>query len=88
MSSSTDWIFVGDLLIKTAWLALVEILNRIEKEPYHWPVKRRGYSSMAYLATREGIDVASTIRNLEMLHWLKVRPDTNLPVRDEEAVFA
>jgi len=32
-------------------------------------------------------DVASTIRNLGMLHWLKVKPDECLPVRDEEAVL-
>ena len=32
-------------------------------------------------------DVASTIRNLGMLHWLKVKPDECLPVRDEEALL-
>ena len=28
--------------------------------------------------------VASTIRNLGMLRWLDVKPDTNLPVAEEE----
>lgn len=199
--------------LNPAWVALVEILSRIERQPYHWPVGRTIFQKIAYVATREGIptgfqyergsfgpfskdvkraetklinanllqeerlgrmfmikagpefgnarkkvaeslaewdaiierttdlfvrmntnqaeivatvlfasetiesdkdapksetqvlesvmrwkqkrrpplkeeDVASTIRNLGMLHWLNVKPDENLPVRDEEAVFA
>ena len=38
-----------------AWVALVEILNRIEKQPYHWPVGRTIFQKIAYVATREGI---------------------------------
>jgi O-acetyl-ADP-ribose deacetylase (regulator of RNase III)/uncharacterized protein YwgA len=199
--------------INPAWVALVDILNRIERQPYHWPVGRTIFQKIAYVATREGIptgfqyqrgsfgpfskdvkraeaklinsnllqeerlgrmfmvkpgtefekvrktnekslaqwetiiekttdlfvrmntdqaeivatvifaseslqasecaqpsetevlqsvmqwkqkrrpplergDVASTIRNLGMLHWLKVKADANLPVHDEEAVLA
>lgn len=199
--------------INPAWVALVAILNRIENQPYHWPVGRTIFQKIAYVATREGLptgfhyrrasfgpfspdvktaasklinsnllqeerlgqmfmvrvgtefekvqknfkeslaswepiiektadlfmrvntdqaeivatvifaseflqderhdepsetqvldsvmqwkqqrrpplnpnDVASAIRNLGMLHWLKCKPDGALPVRDEEAVFA
>lgn len=32
--------------------------------------------------------VASTIRNLGMLHWLNVKPDASLPVPDDEFMTA
>jgi len=41
--------------IKPAWVALVEILNRVEREPYHWPVGRTIFQKIAYVATEEGI---------------------------------
>ena len=41
--------------LNPAWVALVEILNRIEKQPYHWPVGRTIFQKIAYVATREGI---------------------------------
>jgi len=33
----------------------VEILRRIEVQPYHWPISRIGFQTMAYVATREGL---------------------------------
>jgi uncharacterized protein YwgA len=41
--------------IKPAWVALVEILNRIEKEPYHWPVGRTIFQKIAFVAEQEGL---------------------------------
>jgi O-acetyl-ADP-ribose deacetylase (regulator of RNase III) len=41
--------------INPAWVALVDILNRIERQPYHWPVGRTIFQKIAYVATREGI---------------------------------
>ncbi|MBI3994609.1 MAG: macro domain-containing protein [Nitrospirae bacterium] len=41
--------------IEPAWVALVEILERIEKEPYHWPVGRITFQKIAYFATESGI---------------------------------
>ena len=41
--------------VKPAWIALVEALRRIEREPYHWPVGRTIFQKMAYVATREGL---------------------------------
>lgn len=38
-----------------AWVALVEILHRIEQQPYHWPVGRTIFQKIAYIATREGL---------------------------------
>ena len=32
--------------------------------------------------------VASTIRNLGMLHWLDVQPDEKLPVSEESEVYS
>jgi len=49
---------IGDGLeerIRPAWIALVEILNRLEKEPYHWPVGRTTFQKIAYVATKEGL---------------------------------
>jgi len=38
-----------------AWIALVEIVDRIEKQPYHWPVGRTIFQKTAYVATRGGL---------------------------------
>jgi len=40
---------------KPGWVALAEILYRIEKQPYHWPVGRTKFQKIAYVATKEGI---------------------------------
>src|SRR4030043_1453826 len=45
---SPEWIQPG-------LVALVEILNRIEQEPYHWSVGRVKFQKMAFVATQEGI---------------------------------
>jgi O-acetyl-ADP-ribose deacetylase (regulator of RNase III)/uncharacterized protein YwgA len=41
--------------VNPAWVALVDIVNRIENEPYHWPVGRTIFQKIAYVATEEGI---------------------------------
>lgn len=41
--------------IKPAWVALVEILNRIESQRYHWPVSRTIFQKIAYVATEKGL---------------------------------
>jgi O-acetyl-ADP-ribose deacetylase (regulator of RNase III)/uncharacterized protein YwgA len=41
--------------IDPAWVALVEILSRVEQEPYHWPVGRTTFQKIAYFATEAGI---------------------------------
>lgn len=41
--------------IEPAWVALVTILYRIEREPYHWPVGRTTFQKIAYFATEAGI---------------------------------
>jgi uncharacterized protein YwgA/O-acetyl-ADP-ribose deacetylase (regulator of RNase III) len=41
--------------VPPAWIALVEILRGIEREPYHWPVGRTTFQKIAYFATKSGI---------------------------------
>lgn len=41
--------------INPAWIALVEILRRIEAQPYHWPTGRTIFQKLAYVATRQGL---------------------------------
>jgi O-acetyl-ADP-ribose deacetylase (regulator of RNase III)/uncharacterized protein YwgA len=41
--------------INPAWIALVEILRRIEGQPYHWPTGRTIFQKLAYVATRQGL---------------------------------
>jgi hypothetical protein len=41
--------------IAPAWVALVVILDCIEREPYHWPVGRTIFQKIAYFATESGI---------------------------------
>jgi len=41
--------------VKPAWVAVVEILSRLEQEPYHWPVGRTTFQKIAYIASQEGL---------------------------------
>lgn len=41
--------------VKPSWVALVEILKRIQDEQYHWPVGRTIFQKIAFVATEEGI---------------------------------
>ncbi len=45
----------GQSGLNPAWVALVEILARIEQQPYHWPVGRTLFQKIAYVATDEGL---------------------------------
>jgi uncharacterized protein YwgA/O-acetyl-ADP-ribose deacetylase (regulator of RNase III) len=45
----------GPEWIKPAWVALVEILKRIEEQPYHWPVGRTRFQKIAYFASEQGL---------------------------------
>ncbi|HZU42693.1 MAG TPA: macro domain-containing protein [Terriglobales bacterium] len=42
--------------IRPSWVALVEILRRLEEQPYHWPVGHTTFQKIAYVATEEGLD--------------------------------
>ncbi len=41
--------------MKPGWVALVEILARIERERYHWPIGRTMFQKIAYFATESEI---------------------------------
>jgi O-acetyl-ADP-ribose deacetylase (regulator of RNase III)/uncharacterized protein YwgA len=41
--------------VKPAWVALVEILKRIEDQPYHWSIGRTTFQKIAFVATQEGL---------------------------------
>jgi len=41
--------------IRPSWVALIDILNRIEQEPYHWPVGRTIFQKIVYFATAQGL---------------------------------
>jgi len=43
------------LRFNPAWVGLVEILYRIKKQPYHWPVGRTIFQKIAYVATQQGL---------------------------------
>ncbi len=45
----------GHSALNPAWVALIEILARIEQQPYHWPVGRTLFQKIAYVATNEGL---------------------------------
>ncbi len=46
--------------VQPGWVALVEILRRIEGQPYHWPVGRTMFQKLVYFATERGIDTGLT----------------------------
>ncbi len=39
----------GRMGLNPAWLGIVEILKRIEQQPYHWPVGRTIFQKIAYV---------------------------------------
>jgi O-acetyl-ADP-ribose deacetylase (regulator of RNase III)/uncharacterized protein YwgA len=41
--------------ISPPWIALVEILRRIQSHPYHWPIGRVAFQKLAYVATAKGL---------------------------------
>lgn len=41
--------------LDASWVALVEIVNRIEQQPYHWPIGRVIFQKIACVATNEGL---------------------------------
>lgn len=43
----------GQAALNPAWVALVEIVARIEQQPYHWPIGRTLFQKIAYVATNE-----------------------------------
>jgi len=42
-------------MILPSWVALVEIIRQLEEQPYHWPVGRNTFDTIAYVATRQGL---------------------------------
>lgn len=48
--------------IRPEWVALVEILRRIEEQPYHWPVGRTTFQKIAYVSTEEGLETGLQYR--------------------------
>ncbi len=41
--------------IAAAWVGVAAILDRIEKQPYHWPVGRTAFQKIVYVASTEGL---------------------------------
>ena len=41
--------------IPAAWMALVEIVARVDREPYRWPIGKTIFQKMAYFATQKGL---------------------------------
>lgn len=50
--SDDEW---APFKIPPGWVAVVEILRMIEREPYHWPVGRTMFQKIAYFLTESGI---------------------------------
>jgi O-acetyl-ADP-ribose deacetylase (regulator of RNase III) len=48
--------------IKPEWVAIVDVLDRIESQPYHWPVGRTMFQKIAYVVTEEGLDTGLDYR--------------------------
>jgi O-acetyl-ADP-ribose deacetylase (regulator of RNase III)/uncharacterized protein YwgA len=45
----------NQIAFNPAWVGLVEIVRRIEKQPYHHPVGRTIFQKIAYVATQQGL---------------------------------
>jgi O-acetyl-ADP-ribose deacetylase (regulator of RNase III)/uncharacterized protein YwgA len=45
----------GPVRLPPAWVALIEVLDEIEGQPYRWPVGRVAFQKIAYFATEAGV---------------------------------
>lgn len=45
----------GPVRLPPSWVALVEIVHRLQQEPYRWPVGRMMFQKIAYFATELGL---------------------------------
>jgi uncharacterized protein YwgA len=45
----------GPVRLPPAWVALIEVLDEIESQPYRWPVGRVTFQKIAYFATEAGV---------------------------------
>ncbi|MGD8455529.1 MAG: macro domain-containing protein [Anaerolineales bacterium] len=45
---SSEWVSPG-------WVALVEIVNQVQKQPYHWSIGRTSFQKMVYVSQTEGL---------------------------------
>lgn len=45
----------GPVRLPPSWVAVVEIVHRLEQEPYRWPVGRTMFQKIAYFATELGL---------------------------------
>jgi uncharacterized protein YwgA len=48
--------------IQSSWVALVDVLRRVEDQPYHWPIGRTTFQKMAFVAAREGLPLGLEFR--------------------------
>ncbi len=46
--------------MQAGWLALVEILHRLERHPFRWPIGRTMFQKLAYFATAAGVPTGLT----------------------------
>ncbi|HZT05705.1 MAG TPA: macro domain-containing protein [Chloroflexota bacterium] len=46
--------------IQPTWVALVAVVDRIEQEPYHWPIGRTMFQKIAYFASEAGVPTGLT----------------------------
>jgi len=50
--------------IKPPWMACVEILKRLEEQPYHWPVGRLRFQKIAYFAQHQGLPLGLNLSRM------------------------
>jgi uncharacterized protein YwgA/O-acetyl-ADP-ribose deacetylase (regulator of RNase III) len=48
--------------VEPGWVALVAIIEEVNKERYHWPIGRIGFQKLAYFATEAGIPTGLAYR--------------------------
>jgi len=75
--------------IRPGWIALVEILKRIEDQPFHWTVGRTMFQKIAYVATTQGLPTELNFRKSSYgpfspgLNQLETRLVNNGLIREE-----
>ncbi len=57
-ASSSDETGEGEPRVRAGWVALVAVLDRLQRDPHHWPIGKTTFQKLTYFATVAGVPTA------------------------------
>ncbi len=50
--------------IEPSWVACIEMLKRLEEQPYHWPIGRAKFQKLAYFSQHQGLPLGFSLSGM------------------------